>query len=126
MTCFMKGIALAVLVTAVAALGQGFDPKATLVIPHDFVTQGKVMPAGKYTISTPTLNTVMLRNVRTNETVMPFCHFINQFPPLDETKLRFRKDGDIMVLHQVVLRDHNYALDVIHGPEIPELILAKR
>jgi hypothetical protein len=112
--------------TAVAAFAQGFDPKATVVIPHDFVTQDTVMPAGRYTISTRNLFTVTLRNLRTSETVRLFCRYTNQFPPLEETTLRFRKDGDIAVLHQIVLSGHIYALDVIHGTEVPEMVLAKR
>jgi|SRR5215469_5948305 len=126
MACLKKVIALAVLTTAVVAFGQGFSPKAIVNIQHDFVTQDKVMPAGRYTVSIPILNTVTLINLRTHDTVTLLCHYTNQFPPLEETTLRFRKDGDVMVLHQVVLEGHNYALDVVHGPEIPEMVLAKR
>jgi len=54
------------------------------------------------------------------------CRFVNEHPPAFDTKLRFRKDGDRVVLHHVVLSGYNYALDLIHGPEVPELLLAKR
>ena len=121
MTRIVQGIVL--LLLTIPLFGQG--PTATVVIPYDFVTQDKVMPAGRYAI-TPDRNIVVLKNLQTNEIVSLFCHYVNQYPPLDKTALRFRKDGDVVVLHQIVLRGHEYALDVVHGREVPELILAER
>lgn len=126
MTCVMKVVALLVLASVIPVFGQGFEPRARVVIPFDFAIGDTTLPAGRYMIITPGMATVTLRNAQTFQTVTVGCRLADENPRAFETTARFRKDGDRVVLHQVVLSDHNYALDVIHGTDVPELLLAKR
>ena len=126
MTCVMKGIAILILASVIPVFGQGFEPRARVVIPFDFAIGDTMLLAGRYMIITPKLSPVTLRNVQTFQTAMVRCRFANEYPPASNTQLRFRKDGDRVVLHQVVLSGYNYALDLIHRPDVPELFLAKR
>ena len=118
--------ALALLAFVIPIFGQPMEPKARVVIPFEFAAGDTVLPAGRYEIWIPGMTTVLLRNMQTFQTAKLRCHLTNENPPAFETTLRFRKDVDRAVLHQVVLSDHKSALDLIHGPEVPELVLAKR
>lgn len=126
MTSVMKVFALAILAFVIPIFGQRMEPKGRVVIPFEFAAGNTVLPAGRYEIWMPGMTTVLLRNIQTFQTATLRCHLTNENPPAFETTLRFRKDVDRAVLHQVVLSDHNRALDLIHGPEVPELVLAKR
>lgn len=88
-------------------------------VPFAFVAGGVTLPAGQYTIESPSETTLRISgpggsvDVLTNETMAS--------SEVSDSKLVFTKQGDLYVLHQVWTQGHSHAHNLVHNGDVPDL-----
>ncbi len=100
---------------------------AKVQVPFEFTIHNTVLPPGNYIVQTCSESPSALNvlNVNTHQSAMVMYNNIllgngNKMAP--HTKLVFRTDGDVHVLHQVVFKTDNHIHDIVHGKEVAELL----
>jgi len=115
----------------VPAFSQEWETKATINAPVEFVVGGTVLPAGDYRIQTAITSPhrLILTNVKTGDSAVTSSLDIVLSPPgsvAPESKMVFALDGKRHVLHQIVVAGDTHVHDLVHGPDVVELVTPKR
>ncbi len=93
---------LLVMLAVVPASGAGRrDHKIQADIPFDFMVGDETFPAGTYTVSTSAPDVLQIRSLDGHESVLVITRSVQEsLTPPDETKLVFKRYGDLYFLAQ--------------------------
>src|SRR5512141_2864931 len=91
----------------------------TADIPFDFVVNETGMPAGHYMISLDQMRQVVTFTRGGVETFQLFHRQDASDSSRSKSELRFKKTGDVRILHQVLVPYDGHIHDLIHDSDIP-------
>jgi hypothetical protein len=113
-----------------SAVAQNWQsPKTTTTVPFEFVVNGTTLPAGTYIVRT-NINGFML--MIQNEDRPEYVKYINNNDVMlnsgvthASSKLVFMLDQGRHVLHQICVEGDNHTHDLLHGPDVAELVATR-
>jgi hypothetical protein len=97
-------LAMVVAFASVSAFGQSVSKRQSFVIPFAFKVGHKVLPAGKYSVSSES-QTVRIQSKDGKRSIDALPFRAGSTNPNDQVKLLFRRNGDDYQLYQVWLAD---------------------
>ncbi len=116
-------VCLLILIAAFA-LGQQWTQQAIVTVSNEFVVGTTVLPAGTYSVRTPTAshNIVMLTNTETGASALATdVDIYNKAGNNEKTNFVFVRDKDgRQVLHQIWITGDTHGHDLIHEKGLPE------
>ncbi|MBV8051714.1 MAG: hypothetical protein JOZ80_11030 [Acidobacteriaceae bacterium] len=115
----MKKHYASILLTLASLIGLGLSavaeqPEAVATVPFPFVAAGRLLPAGKYTVSRVSddgVGQLSIRNYEKGVGALVLASNLNRIST-DTSKLTFEQVGDMHYLHTIASHDGVYTIDL--------------